>query len=221
MDLSLKRRIEHNLAGFQRRPPRAPTAPAAQTGEPTAPAAPAKELRRAAVALAIVDDDGGHACVVLTRRPVEMPRHPGQYALPGGRLDPGEGEVDTARRELAEEVGLTLPASAVLGQLDDFATRSGWLITPVVMWGGPGVSLRPDPREVAAVYRVRLDDLMAAGVSREHRIPESERPVLSLGIVGTRVYAPTAAILLQLCEVGVRGRQTRVAHYEQPLFAWR
>lgn len=177
--------------------------------------------QRAAVALVLVDDAAGRDCVVLTRRSPDMSRHPGQFALPGGRIDPGESAVQAARRELAEEVGLGLGADAVLGTLDDFATRSGWVITPVVLWGGPGAVLVPAPGEVAEVYRVPVESLMGDGVVRLDQIPQSERPVLSLGIVGTRIFAPTAAILLQLREVALRGLSTRVAHYEQPLFAWR
>lgn len=203
MDPTLRARVARHLDAFDRMS-------AAPEGR-----------QQAAVALALVDDERGRGCVVLTRRPLDMPRHPGQYALPGGRMDPGESAAQTARRELAEEVGLALGADAVLGALDDFVTRSGWVITPVVLWGGPGVALAPDPREVAAVYRVPLEDLLADDVVRLDRIPESDRPVLSLGIVGTRVFAPTAAILLQLREVALHGRATRVAHYEQPLFAWR
>lgn len=203
MDLELRARVVRHLAAFER-------IPAAVAGH-----------RRAAVALVLVDDDRGRPCVVLTRRPLDMPRHPGQYALPGGRMEAGETETETARRELEEEVGIALGAGAVLGLLDDFVTRSGWVMTPVVLWGGPGQVFVPDPREVAAVYRVPLAALAREKTRRIEHIAESERPVLSLGIVGTRVFAPTAAILLQLAEVALAGRTTRVAHYEQPLFAWR
>lgn len=181
----------------------------------------AEGRQRAAVALVLVDDAAGRDCVVLTRRSPDMSRHAGQFALPGGRIDPGESAVQAARRELAEEVGLGLGADAVLGTLDDFATRSGWVITPVVLWGGPGAVLVPAPGEVAEVYRVPVASLMGDDVVQLDQIPQSERPVLSLGIVGTRIFAPTAAILLQLREVALRGLSTRVAHYEQPLFAWR
>lgn len=203
MDATLRERIARNLAAFDR-----------IAAEPA-------QHRRAAVALALVDDDAGHDCVVLTRRPLDMSRHPGQFALPGGRIDPGESVEQAARRELAEEVGLALDAGATLGLLDDFVTRSGWVITPVVLWGGAGVELVPSPREVAAVYRVPLVSFMDDDAVVLEHIAESDRPVLSLRIVGTRVFAPAAAMLLQLRDVAVRGLATRVAHYEQPLFAWR
>jgi len=178
------------------------------------------DLRPAAVALALVPD-GDAPCFVLTRRASRMRAHRGQWALPGGRLDPGEGPADAARRELREEVDLDLPADAVLGLLDDYPTRSGYVITPVVVWAAEEWTLTPDPREVAAAYRVPVAELLRPDVPRLRSIPESDRPVISIPLLGTHIHAPTAAILYQLREVALRGRNARVAHYEQPVFAWR
>jgi 8-oxo-dGTP pyrophosphatase MutT (NUDIX family) len=177
--------------------------------------------RRAAVALALVGDSEGRACFVLTRRAARLRRHAGQWALPGGGLDAGEDPEQAALRELEEEVGLRLPTSAMLGSLDDYPTRSGFVITPLVLWGGTGVELVPDPKEVASVHRVPLDELMRPGVPVLRSIPESDRPVISIPLVGTQIHAPTAAILYQLREGALLGRATRVSHYEQPVFAWR
>lgn len=203
LDDALRERVRTNLAAF--RPE----------------ALDAAGRRHAAVALALVDDAEGRPCFVLTRRAARLRRHSGQWALPGGRLDPGETPIEAARRELAEEVGLALGEEAVLGRLDDYPTRSGFVITPVVVWGGPGARLEAEPSEVAAAYRVPVAELDAPGVPLLRRIPESERPVISIPLVGTHVHAPTAAILYQLREVAFHGRPTRVAHYEQPVFAWR
>jgi hypothetical protein len=126
-----------------------------------------------------------------------------------------------ALRELAEEVGLALPPASVLGLLDDYPTRSGYAITPVVVWTDTESDLAPNPQEVAAVYRVPLAELERPDVPRLRQIPESERPVISIPLLGTQIHAPTAAILYQLREVAVRGRATRVAEFEQPVFAWR
>jgi 8-oxo-dGTP pyrophosphatase MutT (NUDIX family) len=179
------------------------------------------ERRHAAVALALVDDAEGHACFVLTRRAARLRRHAGQWALPGGRLDAGEAPEQAALRELAEEVGLAPGAESVLGLLDDYATRSGFVITPVVVWGGAGAALVADPKEVASVHRVPVDELLRPGVPVLRSIPESTRPVISIPLVGTQIHAPTAALLYQLREVAFLGRSTRVSHYEQPVFAWR
>lgn len=182
---------------------------------------PANGLKRAAVAVTVVDDEQGRACFVLTRRASRLANHGGQWALPGGRLDPGETPALAALRELAEEVGLDCPEASVLGTLDDYPTRSGFVITPVVVWGGASCDFRPDPREVASVHRVPLGELDRPGVPRLRRIPQSDRPVISIPLVGTHVHAPTAAVIYQFREVAMHGRATRVAHFEQPVFAWR
>jgi 8-oxo-dGTP pyrophosphatase MutT (NUDIX family) len=177
--------------------------------------------RRAAVAVTLAPDDQGRACFLITRRSAKLTNHGGQWALPGGRMDEGESAAQTALRELREELGLALEASAVLGRLDDFATRSGFVITPVVAWCGDFRELAPDPREVAHAYRVPIADLDRPDVPILTTIPESDRPVLSLPLLGGRVHAPTAAFIYQMLEVALRGRETRVAHFEQPVFAWR
>lgn len=179
------------------------------------------ELRPAAVALIITPDDAGRACFLITRRPAHLKRHARQWALPGGRLDEGETVVEAALRETREEIGLELSESDVLGRLDDFPTRSGFRMAPVVCWAEPGQTLRPDPAEVERIYSVALDELEKPAVPVLREIPESDRPVLSIPMLGTLVHSPTAAVLYQLREVALNGRDTRVAHYEQPVFAWK
>jgi 8-oxo-dGTP pyrophosphatase MutT (NUDIX family) len=181
---------------------------------------PAGDRRPAAVAVVVVPDAEGRAAVVLTLRASGLRRHGGQWALPGGRLDPGETPETAALRELEEEVGLNTPASHLLGRLDDYPTRSGFVITPVVVWGS-AASLRANPREVAGIHLVPFRELLDPESLVLQSIPQSDRPVLALSILNTLIYAPTAAILHQFAEVAVAGRETRVAHYEQPVFAWR
>ena len=177
--------------------------------------------RRAAVALVLLADDDGRACFLITRRAATLRNHTGQWALPGGRVDAGETAEDAALRELREEVGLTLEPAAVLGLLDDYGTRSGYIITPVVVWGGAVGVLVPNPAEVAKIFRVPLDDLEGPDVPRLVSIPESDRPVIQLPLLGTLIHAPTAAVVYQMREVVVHGRPTRVNHFEQPVWAWR
>jgi 8-oxo-dGTP pyrophosphatase MutT (NUDIX family) len=175
--------------------------------------------RAAAVALAVVTDERGPG-IIVTKRPDTMRAHPGQWALPGGRLDPGETAADAARRELAEEVGLDVGADTVLGRLDDYTTRSGYRITPVVVWAGAVTGdLTPNPAEVAQLhiaYESILDvePLFAS-------IPESPRPIIRLPMLGAWIHAPTAAVIYQFTELALRHRTTRVEGYEQPVFAWR
>ena len=179
------------------------------------------ELRPAAVAMTVLADETGAACFVITRRVAGLRRHSGQWALPGGRIDHGENAVQAALRELHEEVGLECAVSDVLGLLDDYPTRSGFCITPVVVWAGRDLSLQPNPEEVAEVHRPRIADLDAPGIPKLFDLGFSDRPVLSVHILEQDIFAPTAAVILQFREVAIHGRDTRVAHYDQPPFAWR
>ena len=149
-----------------------------------------------------------------------MSSHAGQRAYPGGRVDPGETAEQAALRELEEEVGLRLDSSAVLGRLDDYATRSGYVITPVVVWGGNNVRLRPNPDEVARIHRVPISELMRDDAPILDSIAESDHPVLKMPLGDEWFAAPSAAIAYQFREVALLGRHTRVAHFEQPYFAW-
>ena len=203
-DAALRERLEHRLATVETR--RVPSAGA---------------MRRAAVAFVIVGDDAGEACFVLTRRASGLRRHSGQWAIPGGRTDGDELPADTARRELHEEVGLNVPEEDVLGRLDDYATRSGYVISPVVCWGPCRPELALDRTEVARAHLVPLCRLLAPDLAATTAIPESDRPVLSVGLLGGRIFAPTAAVIFQAREWLLMDRTTRVAHYEQPVFAWK
>lgn len=165
-------------------------------------------------------DVAGGAAFLLCRRAIRMNAHAAQWALPGGRLDPGETVIDAALRELDEEVGITLPTSTVLGLLDDYPTRSGYVITPVVIWGGGRLDPRPAPAEVAAVYRVGLHQLQREDSPRYFSIPESPRPVVQIPLGNDLIHAPTGAVLLQLRWLGLEGRHDPVDELEQPPFAW-
>ncbi len=200
---TLRSRIQANVAGFPRRE------------------VPLDGRRHAAVALALTEDAQGTPSFVITRRTSRLRDHAGQWALPGGSLDTGETTQEAALREMEEEVGLSLPPDAVLGLLDDYGTRSGFVITPVVVWGGKDAVLRPNPDEVALAEHVPLAELDRPQVPHLRKIPESDRPLIAIPILGSLIHAPTAAILFQLREVAIHGRHTRVAGYEQPVFAWK
>ena len=179
-------------------------------------------LKRAAVAVLLLEAEDGaaEAAFLLTRRAKSLRGHSGQWALPGGRCDAGETVTQAALREIAEEVGLSLAEGAVLGTLDDYPTRSGYLITPVVVWAGLNPELRLNHQEVAFVDRVPLAELAREEAARFTTIPESPRRLIHMDINRTTVHAPTAALLYQFREL-LAGRVTRVADLEQPLFAWR
>jgi 8-oxo-dGTP pyrophosphatase MutT (NUDIX family) len=216
-DPSLRQRIQRNLNGFQLQ--RADT----------------NAHRAAAVAVAITEEGDGarldglptpdawsrEAALILTRRAVGLRNHPAQWALPGGRLDVGESAEAAALRELREEVGLDLDPDVVLGRLDDFVTRSGFLITPVVVWAGPARTLVANAAEVASIHRIPVSEFLRTDAPWLEHEDNSEQPVLRMPVGNTWIAAPTAAVLYQFREVCIAGRPTRVAHYEQPSFARR
>ncbi len=216
-DPQLRERMHANLERFERR---------VQTTEATTDAA---------VALTIVDyrEDPGidglafsaastrQAAVILTRRAATLKHHAGQWALPGGRMETGERAADTVLRELAEEVGVRLSPDDIIGRLDDYSTRSGFTIKPLVLWGGTDYRLRPNPGEVASIHLIPLAEFMRPDAPILETIPESDQPVLKMPVGNGSIASPTAAILYQFREVALLGRPRRVAHYEQPHFAWR
>ena len=171
--------------------------------------------------LSFNDGDEDLAAILLTRRSAKLKKHAGQWALPGGRIDEGESAEQAALRELEEEVGLKLPPSRIMGRLDDYTTRSGFTIKPVVVWGGNIGDLTPNPHEVQAIHRIPLSEFMREDSPMLHKIPESDNPVLLIPVGDNWIAAPTAAMLYQFREVCILGKQTRVAHYEQPYFAWK
>jgi len=163
----------------------------------------------------------GGPAVLLTRRASRLRAHAGQWALPGGRVDPEEEPAAAAFRELVEELDLRLDRSALLGVLDDYPTRSGYVITPFVLWGGADPPIQPQPDEVLSVHRIAFRELCRPDSPRFVSIPESDRPVVQLPIGGDLIHAPTGAVLLQFRRVAIEGTSERVADYEQPVFAWR
>ncbi len=193
----LRARIEGHLARFDRI------------------ALPTEGKRLAAVAITVTPTDKGPA-FLLTRRAMHLRRNAGNYALPGGGLDPGEDAIDAACRETREEVGVDLPRDAALGLLDDFATLGGHVVTPVVLWSAEPVHPVANPDEVHIVWQVPLADLDHPRAPRRDKHPDGGPPILRMFARGGWVNPPTAAFLWQFREVCLHGRACRTDQIGQP-----
>ncbi len=194
-------RWAEHLAGFERR----------SIAEPDG---------HAATAIALVESDGAVGYLFL-RRALDLRRNPGQYALPGGRLEPGESVADAARRELAEELGVLLGPESVLGVLDDLPTRAGGIVAPVVLWAGGAVELTPDPAEVHDAWIRPVAELDHPEAPRWVTLEGVDGPVLRMPVGGEWINPPTAAMLFQFREVVVHGREVRVHEVASPLWTAR
>lgn len=206
---TIRGQIRANLAGYRRR------------------VVAAEGLRAAAVSIVLAPLPDRTTAFLLTLRTPRLNSHAGQYALPGGKLDPGEDALTAARRELHEELGIEAGPKQVLGALDDLPTRSGYLVTPFVMWPGEAAAPRPAPDEIATLHRIPLDDLFAGpgrGGNRGLSASDESGPsVFSLFIpeLDHDLFAPTAAIMDHFREVALLGRPTPAVRFGEPLFAQR
>jgi 8-oxo-dGTP pyrophosphatase MutT (NUDIX family) len=127
-------------------------------------------FHRAAVLVPVIHSVG-RAELLLTRRTHDVETHKGQISFPGGMVDAGDRDIlHTALRETEEELGIEGASIAALGLLDDLATPSGFIITPVVGLFSSMPLLKPNPREVAEAFCVSLDFFTgSANVRREQR----------------------------------------------------
>ncbi|MGZ3215579.1 NUDIX hydrolase [Paracoccus sp. T5] len=91
---------------------------------------PEAPLRPAGVLAAFRAEDGR---LLLTKRGSGLRHHPGQIALPGGKVEPGDADaVAAALREAREEVGLDPAQVRLLGCLPPHRTVTGFSVTPVL-----------------------------------------------------------------------------------------
>ena len=194
---ALRARIEGHLAAFERI--------ALDVGE----------RRHAAVAVVLSPTDEGPA-YLLTRRALHMRRGAGNYALPGGNLEPGEDAIDAARRETQEELGVRLERDAALGLLDDFVTLGGHVVTPVVFWTPSPLAMTPNPEEVHDAWFVPLADLDHPRAPRREAHPDGGPAILRMYARGGWINPPTAAWLYQFREVCLHGRLVRTDEIGQP-----
>lgn len=178
--------------------------------------------RRAAVALAIVPTPEGHG-LVLTERTRTMRHHAGQYALPGGLSEPGEDSVTTALRETHEEIGVPVQEWTVLGQLDDYVTARGTVISPVVMSAQRALAFTASPDEVESIILIPIDQPRAAMEWVPGDLQPFDRPgaeaAKAITVNGHMLFAPTGAVVFQFLELWEHGRVVRVHDIGEPVFA--
>lgn len=169
--------------------------------------------REAAVVVGLVPRAAGTG-VLLTRRTDRLRLHGGQVSFPGGGVEPGDrSALDAALREAHEEIGLERSQARPLGWLDPILTISGFRVLPLVAGIDPGFVPHPDPGEVADVFEVDLDFLLAPENLSHRMVDYAGRPRTVLEYRGDpvrvphRIWGVTAAILLNLRErVGAAGR---------------
>jgi 8-oxo-dGTP pyrophosphatase MutT (NUDIX family) len=146
----------------------------------------------------------GEAHVLLTRRPKHMRRHPGQLAVPGGRIDPGEDALAAALREAREEVGLDPRRVEVLGRLSEtLVLQSAFRLTPWVASVPYPYPYVAEPGEVAEILHVPIAALLRPGV---HRVEPREVYGMNLDVhffhLGDDLlWGATARVIWELLEV--------------------
>jgi 8-oxo-dGTP pyrophosphatase MutT (NUDIX family) len=154
-----------------------------------------------------VFEEAGEAWLVLTRRAQHLRLHRGEVAFPGGRRDPGEALVDTAKREALEEIGLDPAGVEIVGELDHVTARTSQLeIVPFLgILSGRPIDLRPNADEVEAILVLPMSELLQEGTFREELwdTPEGERDIVFFEVVGDTIWGATARILHRLLELVV------------------
>lgn len=161
---------------------------------PTAP------LRPAAVLVALVERNAGIG-VLLTRRAEHLEHHPGQISFPGGHIEQSDSDaVAAALRETHEEIGIAPGRVDVLGCLNDYVTRTGFRVTPVVGSIRPPLDMRPDPLEVEEVFEVPLAFFLdpANHLKHERQFEGAPRSFYAMPYEDYYIWGATAGMLMDL-----------------------
>ncbi|HEV7487273.1 MAG TPA: CoA pyrophosphatase [Thermoanaerobaculia bacterium] len=119
----------------------------------------APELKRAAVLIPIVPNDGSWS-LLFSRRSANLAAHSGQIAFPGGGVESGEPLEAAAVREAHEEVGIGADHIELIGRLDDLVTNSGFLVAPFVGIINERVDYVLQASEVDEVFEVPIEALL-------------------------------------------------------------
>ncbi|MSO93810.1 MAG: CoA pyrophosphatase [Rhodospirillales bacterium] len=168
---------------------------------------PLRQLTSAAVLVPLVNHANG-LTALFTQRTAHLAHHPGQISFPGGHMEPADATPeDTALRETEEEIGLPRRHVEVIGRLDQYVTRTGFSVTPVVAVIEPPFDLALDPHEVESVFEVPLAFFLdPANHQRHTRLFEGkERHFFAMPYGERYIWGATAGMLRNFYEI-VMGR---------------
>jgi 8-oxo-dGTP pyrophosphatase MutT (NUDIX family) len=162
-----------------------------------------EDMRDAAVLVPLVDRPEG-LTILLTKRTPHLSKHAGQIAFPGGRAEEHDADmVATALRETEEEIGLTRDRIEPVGRLDRYATRTGYIVTPIVAIVHPPFTLALDRHEVADAFEAPLSFFLdAANRVREEGVYKGEsRAFYVFPYRDRRIWGATAGMLVNLADL--------------------
>lgn len=174
-------------------------AAAAKTMEVPPLIAPPEEGGKPSAVLILFADGPGGPDLLFIQRSQELRLHAGQPAFPGGSIDAGEGPVEAALREAAEEVGVQPDGVEVVGTLPEvYIERTGFRVVPVLGWWRQPSAVAPvDVGEVAAVERVGVAELADPAVRLMVRVPDG-RTTPAFRVRGMLIWGFTAGLVDRL-----------------------
>lgn len=135
--------------------------------------------------------------LLFTERTETVEHHKGEISFPGGMCEPDDADaVATALREANEEIGLPLHSVEVLGMFDDYTTKTGFCITPVVGFIQELPLLAINIQEVAQALSVPAS-VFLADADRETTFHDSEGSAIQIfyyNYGSYEIWGATAAI---------------------------
>ena len=164
---------------------------------------PKGPLTPAAVLVPLILHDAG-ITVLFTQRTQHMAKHPGQISFPGGHVDDTDADAEaTALRETEEEVGLSHEHIEIIGRLDCYVIRTGFLVTPVVGLVQPPFEIKPDAYEVDEVFEVPLSFLMNSDNHERHsrELKGQQREYYAMPYEERYIWGATAGMLVNLHDI--------------------
>lgn len=157
-----------------------------------------------AAVLVLIYPKNGEYCVLLNKRSEQVEHHKGEISFPGGARDPEDTDLlETALRETEEEMGIQRADVTVLGELDEVATRSQFLVNVYVGAIPNPYHFKPSTVEIAEVLEVPISSLRDSANLRVETRWEEGAPVTSYSYAykDHLVFGATAKILQQFLEV--------------------